>query len=78
MSLEKAIARLNHAQPALEPGHVWLGGAGPGDPGCLTLDVLSALDQADALVSSAGVSVGDLDLVFLVHLQFLHTYEPNA
>jgi uroporphyrin-III C-methyltransferase len=56
MSLEKAIARLNHAQPALEPGHVWLAGAGPGDPGCLTLDVLSALDQADALVHDALVS----------------------
>ncbi|WP_394892748.1 uroporphyrinogen-III C-methyltransferase [Mesorhizobium sp. AaZ16] len=56
MSLEKAIARLNHAQPVLEPGHVWLAGAGPGDPGCLTLDVLSALDQADALVHDALVS----------------------
>ena len=56
MSLEQAIARLNHAQPVLEPGHVWLAGAGPGDPGCLTLDVLSALDQADALVHDALVS----------------------
>lgn len=56
MSLEKAIHRLNHAQPVLEPGHVWLAGAGPGDPGCLTLDVLSALDQADALVHDALVS----------------------
>jgi uroporphyrin-III C-methyltransferase len=53
MSLEKAIARLNHTHPVLKPGHVWLAGAGPGDPGCLTLDVLSALDQADALVHDA-------------------------
>ena len=56
MSLEKAIARLKHNHPVLEPGHVWLAGAGPGDPGCLTLDVLSALDQADALVHDALVS----------------------
>lgn len=56
MSLEKAIARLGHQPPRLEPGHVWLAGAGPGDPGCLTLDVLSALTQADALVHDALVS----------------------
>lgn len=56
MSLEKAIHRLKHSHPVLEPGHVWLAGAGPGDPGCLTLDVLSALDQADALVHDALVS----------------------
>jgi uroporphyrin-III C-methyltransferase len=56
MSLEKAIHRLNRTQPVLKPGHVWLAGAGPGDPGCLTLDVLSALDQADALVHDALVS----------------------
>ena len=56
MSLNQAIARLNHQLPQLEPGHVWLAGAGPGDPGCLTLDVLSALTQADALVHDALVS----------------------
>jgi len=56
MSLEKAIARLKHEPQVLEPGHVWLAGAGPGDPGLLTLDVLSALAQADALVHDALVS----------------------
>ncbi|WP_109613053.1 uroporphyrinogen-III C-methyltransferase [Pseudaminobacter salicylatoxidans] len=56
MSLEKAISRLKHEPKVLEPGHVWLAGAGPGDPGLLTLDVLSALDQADALVHDALVS----------------------
>ena len=51
--LEQAIARLAHDGPELQPGHVWLAGAGPGDPGLLTLDVLSALAQADALVHDA-------------------------
>jgi len=56
MTLENAITRLNYKQHVLEPGHVWLAGAGPGDPGLLTLDVLSALAQADALVHDALVS----------------------
>jgi uroporphyrin-III C-methyltransferase len=54
--LEQALARLAHDGPELKPGHVWLAGAGPGDPGLLTLDVLSALAQADALVYDALVS----------------------
>jgi uroporphyrin-III C-methyltransferase len=53
MSLADAVARLAPALPAFEPGHVWLAGAGPGSLGCLTLDVLSALDQADAVVHDA-------------------------
>ena len=54
--LEQATERLAHDGPELQPGHVWLAGAGPGDPGLLTLDVLSALAQADALVHDALVS----------------------
>lgn len=53
MSLADAISRLKLRSGVLEPGHVWLVGAGPGDLGCLTLDALSALDQADALVHDA-------------------------
>jgi uroporphyrin-III C-methyltransferase len=55
-TLEQALARLNFKPRSLEPGHVWLAGAGPGDPGCLTLEVLAALAEADALVYDALVS----------------------
>ena len=49
--------------PSFEAGWVWLAGAGPGDPGLLTLHCVNALKQADCVVYDALVSEDILSLV---------------
>lgn len=50
-----------HDWPELKPGWVWLCGAGPGDPGLLTLHAVNALRQADVVVYDALVQESILD-----------------
>ncbi len=56
--MERILAQL----PDLEPGWVWLTGAGPGAPGLLTLLAVKALAQADVVVYDALVDRSILDL----------------
>lgn len=51
------FAALDHADfPSLQPGSVWLVGAGPGGPGLMSLLGYHALGQADVIVHDALVS----------------------
>ena len=54
--------RLPFDLPTFEPGWVWLTGAGPGDPGLLTLYALHGLRAADVVVHDALVGEGVLRL----------------
>lgn len=67
--LPPALARV---MPPFQPGTVWLVGAGPGDPGLVTLQAAWALAQADAIYFDALVNEevlrlarGDCEKVFV-------------
>lgn len=68
--LADRLTRMLEAAPRLEPGHVWLAGAGPGAAAKLTIEVAAALDQADVVVHDALVDpavlelAGDAEIVF--------------
>src|SRR5437868_2224739 len=44
------------ALPRLQPGWVWLAGAGPGDPGLASLYTLHAISEADIILTDALVN----------------------
>jgi uroporphyrin-III C-methyltransferase len=48
--------------PIFEPDWVWLAGAGPGDPGLVTLHCANALAQADVIIYDALVDKRILDM----------------
>jgi uroporphyrin-III C-methyltransferase len=56
------LTALSRLSPPFGPGTVWLVGAGPGDPGLLTLHAVNALAAADVVVYDALVDARVLAL----------------
>jgi uroporphyrin-III C-methyltransferase len=65
--LAYAAARLS--TPDFAPGSVWLVGAGPGDPGLLTLHAVHALATADVVLHDALIAPDILALVATTRLE---------
>ena len=47
------MSNISTLSPVFEAGHVWLVGAGPGDPGLLTVHAVNAIASADVIVFDA-------------------------
>jgi uroporphyrin-III C-methyltransferase len=62
MTAWDSLAARRSGIPVFAPGQVWLAGAGPGDPGLLTLDALAGLAQADIVIHDALVDQRVLSL----------------
>jgi len=58
-----AAHRRPGAAPAVAPGEVWLVGAGPGDPGLLSLRAAAALEAADAVIFDVWIDPAVIALV---------------
>jgi len=69
--MSAALARLMQrlAPPEFSTGSVWLTGAGPGDPGLLTLHAAHALATADVVLHDALVPADILQLAATPHLE---------
>ena len=61
--METLLTRFAADLPRMDAGWVWLVGAGPGDPGLMTLHGVNALSQADVVVYDALVDERILDWV---------------
>ena len=69
--------------PVFEPGWVWLVGAGPGDPGLLTLLAAHALSSADVVIYDALVDEGVLklaseDIELSIRASVAVNHHPNS
>ncbi|RCL00849.1 MAG: uroporphyrin-III C-methyltransferase [Candidatus Tokpelaia sp. JSC189] len=59
--IDKIHSRYGLPFPVFPEGEVWLAGAGPGDPGLLTLHAVNAIEQADIIFYDALLDQSCLD-----------------